>query len=650
MVNITLNTKSRSCIASSTFLGYEGENSANKLIFNFNDEFVDGSAQLNIKRGNDNGYVELIKVGETYELVVKSSLVSQIGEVTFQLQVSKSDGTIYKYDSFVMTVKDAIDSDIPLPEDYPTWQEAIATALAQVENLDIFATKVDNVATVSVTDKNGVVTEVEIHDGADGKDGVDGLNGTDGIDGKDGVSPTFATEQVEGGAKITITDVEGTHVVTLKDGPEGKQGIQGIQGPKGDKGDAGPQGPKGETGATGPQGPQGEKGPQGPQGEKGADGTMSFEELTEEQKASLKGDKGDKGDTGPEGPQGIQGEQGPQGIQGPEGPQGPKGDKGDTGETGSTGETGPQGPQGETGPAGADGLTPYIGENGNWWIGETDTNVPASGSGEGGAIGSQTVLFEGKHLITTTTMSETNLLSDNIKNYDYVTVTTAVEVPNGEYAGYLLKQNTVLVDASTIYTDESINESIGQWFSSFGAHTGTSHYFVLGNFGDGTQIGIQWITKGSDIASRNCYVTRVVGVKLGSSGGSYRETELLSAPVDYAQGGTDGTTIGQDLVLLDDITKYDEIVVKALRVQADGSLWQPKETKMLTSNIIYNNGDSAKGNGSAIDIMIGRPQAFFWCSAWFKDNKTIRINKTQADSGSYSGSKFRFISIKGIKY
>ena len=28
---------------------------------------------------------------------------------------------------------------------------------------------------------------------------------------------------------------------------------------------------------------------------------------------------------------------------------------------------------------GKDGLTPYIGENGNWWIGDLDTGVPAKG-------------------------------------------------------------------------------------------------------------------------------------------------------------------------------------------------------------------------------------------------------------------------------
>lgn len=186
MVNVTLNTKSRSCIASSIFLGYEGENQANKLVFSFDDEFVDGSAQLNIKRGNDNGYVALIKVGETYELEVKSSLVSKIGDVTFQLQVSKSDGTIYKFDTFIMTVKDAIDSDIPLPEDYPSWQEAISTALAEMDNINISIDKADTTTTVSVTDKKGVITEVEIHDGADGKDGKDGINGANGKDGANG--------------------------------------------------------------------------------------------------------------------------------------------------------------------------------------------------------------------------------------------------------------------------------------------------------------------------------------------------------------------------------------------------------------------------------------------------------------------------------
>ncbi len=37
------------------------------------------------------------------------------------------------------------------------------------------------------------------------------------------------------------------------------------------------------------------------------------------------------------------------------------------------------GPPGENGADGKDGQTPRIGENGNWWIGEQDTGIPATG-------------------------------------------------------------------------------------------------------------------------------------------------------------------------------------------------------------------------------------------------------------------------------
>ena len=49
------------------------------------------------------------------------------------------------------------------------------------------------------------------------------------------------------------------------------------------------------------------------------------------------------------------------------------------GEQGSQGEAGPQGPAGADGTDGTDGITPTIGENGNWYLGETDTGKPSKG-------------------------------------------------------------------------------------------------------------------------------------------------------------------------------------------------------------------------------------------------------------------------------
>lgn len=81
------------------------------------------------------------------------------------------------------------------------------------------------------------------------------------------------------------------------------------------------------------------------------------------------------------------------GPQGPEGPPGPQGEKGDPGPQGEPGPAGPQGPagapgaDGAPGPKGDPGDSPHIGENGNWWVGDTDTGVSAAGSGGEGTQG-----------------------------------------------------------------------------------------------------------------------------------------------------------------------------------------------------------------------------------------------------------------------
>ena len=53
----------------------------------------------------------------------------------------------------------------------------------------------------------------------------------------------------------------------------------------------------------------------------------------------------------------------------------PQGEKGDTGAAGRDGVDGKDGTDGKDGASGAAGQTPYIGENGNWWIGSEDTGI-----------------------------------------------------------------------------------------------------------------------------------------------------------------------------------------------------------------------------------------------------------------------------------
>ena len=180
----------------------------------------------------------------------------------------------------------------------------------------------------------------------------------------------------------------------------------------GDTGATGEKGDKGDTGATGPQGEKGEKGDKGDTGATGEKGDKGDTGAT--------GEKGDKGDTGTTGPQGEKGEKGDKGDTGATGEKGDKGDTGAAGKDGvtplfrvnletnkweisydngvtwtayaqATGDKGDKGDQGDKGDKGDPGLIPYIGVNGNWWLGATDTGVAAAGpkgdKGDTGATG-----------------------------------------------------------------------------------------------------------------------------------------------------------------------------------------------------------------------------------------------------------------------
>ncbi len=161
---------------------------------------------------------------------------------------------------------------------------------------------------------------------------------------------------------------------------------------------AGEPGPAGMNGEKGEQGAPGEKGEKGDDGETpfiGDNGNWFIGDTDTGIKATgndgEKGEKGDKGDDGAAGQNGntpYVGENGnwfigdtDTGIKAA----GKDGEKGDPGEDGKDGKDGKDGEEGEDGEDGEDGITPSIGSNGNWYIGDTDTGVKAEGTdGEDG--------------------------------------------------------------------------------------------------------------------------------------------------------------------------------------------------------------------------------------------------------------------------
>lgn len=71
---------------------------------------------------------------------------------------------------------------------------------------------------------NGTQTVYTVTNGADGQDGTDGK---DGIDGQDGFSPIATVEPIQDGAKITITDKDGTTTTNVYNGTNGTDGADG---------------------------------------------------------------------------------------------------------------------------------------------------------------------------------------------------------------------------------------------------------------------------------------------------------------------------------------------------------------------------------------------------------------------------------------
>ncbi len=214
-------------------------------------------------------------------------------------------------------------------------------------------------------------------DGANGKDGKDGANGENGTDGKNGINGTNGKDGING--------VDG------KDGADGKNGKDGINGIDGKDGADGKDGTDGKDGMNAKnievqraesyiqwryegdewqnlvaiadiEGPAGQKGTDGANGKtpefRVSENILQWRYVDDEiwlnlyDLSVLKGLDGKDGADGKDGINGIDGSDGKDGADG------------------------------------ADGNTPFIGENGNWWIGTTDTGVKAAGvDGEKGDKG-----------------------------------------------------------------------------------------------------------------------------------------------------------------------------------------------------------------------------------------------------------------------
>lgn len=358
------------------------------------------------------------------------------------------------------------------------------------------------------------VSELKGEAGPQGIPGADGAQGPKGDPGPQGIPG----EKGEAGPQGPRGETGPQGERGLK-GDAGPQGVPGEKGADGAKGDTGPQGERGPQGIPGAQGipgetgPQGERGPQGPKGDKGDPGQKgetgsgfvvkgyygTVSALQTSVKNPAVGDAYGVGASEPydiyiydgvtrtwinNGPlQGAKGDPGPKGDKGEPGEQGPKGDTGPIGKTGPQGEQGIQGQKGDpgkdgaTGPAGKDGITPTIGANGNWYLGDEDTGKPSRGAtGPQGPAGDDYVL---------TPADKTQIAEEVIAGGQEVQVGEPLSGPTDAQVSSAV--NTWLTEhpeATTTVQDGSVSvEKLG-----YGKHVYGSKPYFCNSVGSGAQV------------------------------------------------------------------------------------------------------------------------------------------------------------------
>lgn len=188
---ISVEKTSRMVSLTKKYIGNDLENLQQELVFKFTDSFVEGSARLEYQIGSNKYHIPMEKVGESYTVPIKN-VITKEGKIEMQLvivQVAEDEEIpVFKSNVFEMYCNKSINANEEAPDDYEYWlniiEEKLAEmdeALEQVDRIDIDASKTGNIATVSITKKDGTEKSVEIYDGSKGDKGEDGVDGEDGI-------------------------------------------------------------------------------------------------------------------------------------------------------------------------------------------------------------------------------------------------------------------------------------------------------------------------------------------------------------------------------------------------------------------------------------------------------------------------------------
>jgi hypothetical protein len=188
----------------------EKEINVTKCHFVFDDDITDEfvkEAYFTLKTVTESNTYKQIIVNNECDIpneVLEKKGIIELGVVAYKIDNEdveiRYNPTPCSFETLKGSLKDAENSEPITPSEMEQYEQILNDGLLEVQNVNIDANKIDNIATITITNRNGITKEVTISDGEKGDKGDKGNKGDTGPAGRDGCI------QYTAGNNITIED------------------------------------------------------------------------------------------------------------------------------------------------------------------------------------------------------------------------------------------------------------------------------------------------------------------------------------------------------------------------------------------------------------------------------------------------------------
>lgn len=135
---IKVSKETRMVNLNKSYIGNDGENLQEKLVFEFIDEFVNGQARLEYSQNGKKNYIVLNKENDVYTIPVKN-VITKEGQINMQLVITETTNTdetpVFKSNLFYLFCNSSVNAVQEAPDGYEVWIEHANHILNKAEEI-----------------------------------------------------------------------------------------------------------------------------------------------------------------------------------------------------------------------------------------------------------------------------------------------------------------------------------------------------------------------------------------------------------------------------------------------------------------------------------------------------------------------------------